>query len=52
MVGLSERAARPLFAIRDEKIREIAITKCSERLNGKIGAGRDTLPMDVAYLQR
>ncbi len=40
MVGLSERAARPLIAIKDEGIKEKAITKIQERLNGKQGAGR------------
>jgi N6-adenosine-specific RNA methylase IME4 len=40
MVGMSERAARPLFAIKDEETREKAITKIQERLNGKQHAGR------------
>lgn len=40
MVNLPERAARPLFAIRDENIKEKVILKCQERLKGEIGAGR------------
>jgi len=39
MVGLPERVARPLIAIQDEEIKEKAIIKCMERLNGEIGAG-------------
>ena len=39
IVCLSETAARPLFAIRDENIKEKAILKCQERLKGEIGAG-------------
>jgi hypothetical protein len=40
IVGISEGAARPLFGICDERIRQKAIIKCSERLNPKQGAGR------------
>ena len=40
IVGLPEGVARPLIAIQDEEIKEKAIIKCMERLNGEIGAGR------------
>jgi len=43
IVGLPEWSARPLIAIRDEEIKEKAIIKCMERLNGEIGAGRGNL---------
>jgi len=43
MVGLPERVARPLIAIQDEEIKEKAIIKCMERLNGEIGAGMAAL---------
>jgi len=39
----SELPTKPIIAlirVRDEQVRERAIIKCSERLNGKIGAGR------------
>jgi len=40
IVFLPEGSARPLIAIQDEEIKEKAIIKCMERLNGEIGAGR------------
>ena len=40
IVQLPEGTARPLLAISDPIIKEKAIIKCMERLNGEIGAGR------------
>jgi len=39
IVCLPETNARPLLAISDPIIKEKAIIKCMERLNGEIGAG-------------
>ncbi|MFA4974890.1 MAG: MT-A70 family methyltransferase [bacterium] len=40
MVNMTERAARPLFSLREPEIREKAMEKITSRLNGKRGAGR------------
>jgi len=40
IVFLPEGSARALISIQDENIKEKAIIKCMERLNGEIGAGR------------
>jgi hypothetical protein len=40
---LSQLPTRPILAlarVKDEQVKQKAIIKCSERLNGKIGAGR------------
>jgi len=39
IVCLPETNARALISIQDENIKEKAIIKCMERLNGEIGAG-------------
>ena len=38
--SLPTRPIITLIRVRDEQVRERAIIKCSERLNGKMGAGR------------